>query len=988
MQISGALRDRHQALAEHFSRLARSRRQLPVFAIEHDLDETALGDLKSTVASQLEVDPQLQAAAWTWSYLPLLIMATEVGYRYRGTGTDFWPVLARELSVEPGHAFRIGISRLFEVGHRGFQLARPGDSAWERHFPHIAWPIGNALAPLEIQPHLTEALRRAIRSGISANNTETLVDHLKMLAAGHASRRFENWLQQGEIAFEVVRRLLAPDAGGWLSQGILRRLDDDIRGDVRSFRAITEARRTAALRSTRVTHFPSSQFVLSLVKGVPEQLLIRGPSLPSYLRDDVIAALRIQGDRLMTASSAHSIPLSFFLAGGEIALGSLGALPEPPLLRGDASQDPPGLAGSVLNRLQPRDASFFWVEPGEHAAHAVFPKDELPPDTVVLQWLGIDRDGVPEIRRLATSSETDAGLLRKQGFTILERKPVMRVLGLPMSGTQSRFAAGFPVLVAPCRAGLVPLLDGTQPALSSVRCRGVDWAVFRPGAGEHWVGPADADAHEKAAFQVMDPSDVEPASITALPAGATMADLESGGLEISITAPLPLEAVPVRLLVLAANQPQIQAETIIDRLPTRITGRSPLMQALRSQLAERSGDIGTSRLVVEARGLVPISIPLPPVHRDLRYDPASGRWISEIEEGRTLPSLFATPQAPMPRATSNDMTGFRLVLPDAPDFEMLPAGIVVSGEDTLRLGRTLAEAIEVPPLLREADSRDGRAGLVDTVRATIAWQLADAADPVSDWRRRMVVSHLEGAAIELLCGPAWRVKESTIDLSILSPHGALHRSAEPLGLISGTDLPALHAASDRSYLRNRLVARLRSTVPDIGDALAHWDDDLAANLDLAVIDAYDDLRLHLQGTGREAFDEVDMFRPADVWRRAFEDALRLPLLPMFRRFILPEARWSALVNPWYDDLSEDDLVDLLDACHVDASRRPGQRWIGRPELRAMLQLWISQRAMVDAEHWPRLLVKGLSDPQTARAVRYVALRYKLTRLDLRDGDEG
>lgn len=985
MQISEALRATHHSLAEHFSSLARSRGHLPVFAIEHGLDETALGNLKSTVASQLEVDPQLQAAAWTWSYLPLLIIATEVGYRYRGTGTDFWPVLSRELSVEPGHAFRAGISRLFEVGCRGFQLARPGDSAWERHFPHIAWPIGNALAPLEIQPHLTEALRRAVRSGVSANNIETLVDHLKMLAAGHASRRFENWLQQGEIALEVVRRLLAPDAGGWLSQGILRRIDDDIRGDVHSFRAITEARRTAALRSTRVSHFPPSQFVLSLANGAPEQLLIRGPSLPSDLRDEVIAALRIQGDRLRAANSPHSIQLPFFLAGGEIALGSLGALPEAPLLRGDASQDPPSLASTVLERLQPRDASFFQVEPGDHTAYAVFPRDELPPDTVVLQWLRIDRDGVPEFRRLSTSSETDAELLRKQGFTTLERKPVMRVFGLPMPGTQSRFATGFPVLVASRRAGLVPLLDGTQPALTSIRRRGIDWAVFRPGAGEHWVGPADADLHERTAFQAMDPPDVEAASITALPAGATMADLESGGLEIRITAPLSLEAVPVRLILLAADQPHIQAESIIDRLPTRITGRTPLMQALRSQLAERRGDLGASRLVVEARGLVPISIPLPPVRRDLRYDPSSGRWISESEEGRTLPSLVATPQAPLPRAARNDTTGFRLVLPDAPDHEMLCAGVVIFGDETLRLGWPQAEAIALPPLLREADSRDGRVGLVDIARATLAWHLADVADPVADWRRRAMVSHLEGATIELLCSPAWRVMEDTIDLSILSPHGALYRSAEPLGLTSGTDLPPIHSALDQTYLRDRLVARLRSTVPDIRDALAHWDDDLAEDLDLAVIDAYDDLRLHLQRTGREAFDEVDMSRPADVWRQALESALRIPLLPMFHRFILPEVRWAALVNPWYDDLSEDDLVDLLDACHVDASRRPGHRWIGRPELRTMLQLWISPHAMIDAEDWPRLLVKGLSDLQTARAVRYVALRNKLARLDLPDG---
>ena len=85
------------------------------------------------------------------------------------------------------------------------------------------------------------------------------------------------------------------------------------------------------------------------------------------------------------------------------------------------------------------------------------------------------------------------------------------------------------------------------------------------------------------------------------------------------------------------------------------------------------------------------------------------------------------------------------------------------------------------------------------------------------------------------------------------------------------------------------------------------------------------------------------------------------------------------------ELTEDDLVDLLDSCHVDAFRRPGLRWLGRAELRTMLQLWLSPRAMIEADEWPRFLAKGLSDIQTSRAVRYVALRRKLALLDMPDG---
>ena len=985
MQISESLIDEHKALAKHFSDLAESRSQLPVFAIEHGLDTEALAKLKTTVALVLETDPQLQGVMWNWTYLPLLVMATEVGYRYRGTGTDFWPVLSQELGIEAGFRFRAGISRIFELGHQSFRLAQPGDSGWERHFPHIAWPIGNAVVPLEIQPQLSEALRRAVRTGISVDNTEALYEHLKVLAAGHTSRRFENWLHRSDVALEVMRRLLAPDSDGWLSQGILSRIDDDIRGDLGASRAINEARRISARRSARLAEVPRSLFALDLIDGVVEKLLIRGPALPSNLRDEVTAALRIQGDRMRAIGSDQSILLRSFLAGGEIPMGSVGTLPEAPLRRGDTLLSTPVLADTMLERLQPLDATYFLIEPGEHAAHAVFPKEVLAPDAAVLQRLKIDDHESLEFQRLVASSAADAALLRNSGFTILERQPTLRVLGLPMSGAQSRFAADFPILVAPRHADLVPLLDGSQPAFGSLHLRGVTWAMFQPSAGEHWVAPADADDHEKLELHVIEPPDVEPASVTILPAEANMVDLADGTLEIRITAPLALEELRIRLRVSSSNQPNILVEDIVDRLPARINGRTPLMQALRSQLAEQWTEISGVRLVVEVRGLLSATISLPPIRRDLRYDPATGHWFSESEDGRTLKSLTATLLAPLPTATDNHMTGFRLVLPDAPDHEALRAGLVISGGTTVRIGQQEPARIVLPTLLREADSRDGRTGLVEIARATLAWQLAEVADPVASWHRQAVVSHLECAAVELLCGPAWGTMETGIDLSILSPHGALYRSAGTLGLISGEGLPRIESVSDLAFLRNRLVARLRETVPDIDDALARWDVELAGDLDLAVIDAYEDLRLHLQSTDREAFEEVDMSRHAKDWRMALEQARHMPLLPMFHRFILPEARWTALMSPWYDDLSEDDLVDLLDSCHVDALRRSGLRWIGRPELRTLLQFWVSPRALINAEDSLRLLAKGLSDMQTARAVRYVALRHKLAQLEMPDG---
>jgi hypothetical protein len=51
----------------------------------------------------------------------------------------------------------------------------------------------------------------------------------------------------------------------------------------------------------------------------------------------------------------------------------------------------------------------------------------------------------------------------------------------------------------------------------------------------------------------------------------------------------------------------------------------------------------------------------------------------------------------------------------------------------------------------------------------------------------------------------------------------------------------------------------------------------------------------------------------------------------------------------------------------------------------MLQLWLSPKLMVETEGWRDLLAKALSDVPTSRAVRYVALRRKLSLGDLPDG---
>lgn len=987
MHGANVLADQHQALAERFVGLALARDQLPVFAIEHGLDELALKELNRTVSRKIEEDPQLAGAMWSWNYLPLLVIATEVGYRYRGTGTDFWPVLSQELGVDAGPAFRSGLSRLFELAHGEFRLARPGNSPWERHFPHISWPIGNSVVPLEIQSQLTDALRRAVRAGVSANDTDRLLDHLRALAAGHASRRFENWLLHTDVALEVMRRLLVPESDGWLSGSLLARVDQDIRKDWGALRAITEARKTAVRRTARLTQFTASRYVLTLRDGEPKHLGIRGPTLPAQLRDEVIAALRIHGDRIRAVDGIYVISLRAFLTGGEIALRNIAPFPISPLRRDDAVSLNEGTAMAALERLQPLEPEFFAVEPNGLAAYAVFPGEKLKPESRILQFIHAGEDGNIETRLLETSSPSDIEFLRRRGFMIAHRAPILQIAGLPAPGASSRFINNFPVLVS--QRGVADaefFLDGAAISGDPLSVGGTDWKAIRPDVGLHRIEPAEGRELDRLEFEVVEPPDIEPAMVKLLPADANVSDLETGQIEIRVTAPLALEAVPIRIRVVSSNDSVLVAQGMIERLPARITGRSPMLHEIQTKLAGLQVNENGLRLHVEAEGLLEKVFSLPPVRREIRYDGETGEWTRIGEDAGAIPSLTATVAAPLLKVAGDDNLGeTRLVLPDAPDHEALTMGLILSGSEVTRLGLGYRRRVSLPALLREPRSSENGVGIIELANANVAWQLAEANDLLGNWQRWAVVEELESALIEQLCGARWRSLEAGIDLSILSPHGALLHCADTLGLVSGENLPTIETAHDREFLRERLLVRLRQSVPDISEALLQWTEDLAGELDLAVIDAYEDLRQKLEADGINAFDEVDMSRPAGKWHDALERSREIPALPMFRPLILPEARWTALIKPFYGELVEDDLVDLLDSIHVDASRRSGLRWLGRSEIRTMLQLWLSPRAMVETEGWGELVAKGLSDVRTSRAIRYVALRRKLELGDLPNG---
>ncbi|TFI48636.1 hypothetical protein E4O93_06765 [Diaphorobacter sp. DS2] len=123
-------------LSERFSELRDARRGA-VFFVEHGLRADELDELRGGVRASLRSHP-LESGWWDHHDLPLLVAATEVGYRYRGSGTDFWPLLEDELRVELPAPSRQRIKDLFEHATERLRGARPPATAWAHAFHLIA----------------------------------------------------------------------------------------------------------------------------------------------------------------------------------------------------------------------------------------------------------------------------------------------------------------------------------------------------------------------------------------------------------------------------------------------------------------------------------------------------------------------------------------------------------------------------------------------------------------------------------------------------------------------------------------------------------------------------------------------------------------------------------------------------------------------------------------------------------------------------------
>lgn len=235
-----------QRLAEHFAALARDRKDIPLFALEHGLAPAEVLALSDTLRAHIRVSPPVREHALVWT-----AYAAEIGYGY--AGDEYWQTFEEKTPGWTENGNRGWIRDAFVGFQRRFAGAKPS-GPWAEQFSIIAWPITHAILPRDLQQQLARVLYE-LRHSFSAelfDEPQRLGDFIAA-RSWNTSARFQNLVQAPALVGQIAAALLLQGKEGFktlLLPTTLRRIGDDVDRERRGRDWLRVARRAAEERAT------------------------------------------------------------------------------------------------------------------------------------------------------------------------------------------------------------------------------------------------------------------------------------------------------------------------------------------------------------------------------------------------------------------------------------------------------------------------------------------------------------------------------------------------------------------------------------------------------------------------------------------------------------------------------------------------------------------------------------------------------------------
>lgn len=702
---------------------------------------------------------------------PLLVcaIAAEIGFRFEGVGTVFWAKFSDALGLPITMAERQRVAEIFEVQAKRYGLSRPSESAFSSHFSIIAWPIANALLPVDLVGPVGRLIARAPVAALPGPGRTANFPSLRAWASAAEGARLTDWLRFEAPSARVLGALLTDNRGALISEASYARLRDAVADDPEAFFAA----RAARLRGRTAKPPSASEQTLGrlalMVDGTDVHLFATWPALPSALYDEARSIARSAGWKPRLWGAGSFLHPDTALGTGPFAIALQTAPKEDDATYPDAAAifgAGTDIAATLASRTIDWTATLlFDVNDERTQAEQRF---GVLNDTSGYAWVGrrIDTEPLAGFKQLGTAGgyrffeanladPADRAMLIKEDMLATQRRALLARHPIDAIGAPQG-------VVRPDRPFLL-YSEGTSLE--------AEVAPQRLAAGGRIAAVAGLAGRPRLRAEAAPPVEEGVAELVLFERDSAFEALVERRLQLRVESRLPLINVNVTADL------EIDGRLIArgrDKLPAL-----PLTIALGSKLLAPLYDNDVRKKLLEAgKGLLRLRIGRSrAILVTLERPTASVEWCDEsphligAELAATLVEASAnTPHRFAPAETiatpSRGAKAYGLMLSDGrivDPIQIYSSNTFDYGDFTAQFGADVGSR-------RMFDS--GR-GIGDIARARIAWARARCTTLAAIAAKGRIVGHFEDPLVVALCGRAWALAEQTSKDSPTDPHEAL-----------------------------------------------------------------------------------------------------------------------------------------------------------------------------------------------------------------------
>ena len=987
-------------LTQHFDELRSGRGETPIYLLEHGLWGANLDALFRSIRACLRIHT-VSDSWWKPRALPLLIAATEIGYSYRGTGTDFWPIFAERFG-EISLAERPAFSMLFDQAGGRYCLARPPETPWNQAFCHIAWPVLQAILPLELHRPLAQALREVRAHLLVSGDDAALVAPIRGRAQLAGNSRLLAWLEDHRTAAAVVRQLISPNSTPAIANSALTRIAADLAADETANAALRDARKrqkaleAQPVRRSRRKTVVETRFAPLVLRSTDHRLSlsVKFPQMEPKLRDMSRVALDAMRWRAFLWSQGRPVPGRNIFSDYPMPL-NVEALPgaDRPLFEDVASLPLPLEAKDFLSSLRVNTAApilFSDFGPGgdalqlssaiisETGTYVILVAHEQPPSSA--EALG--RVAGLRTYRVDASAPDVQGWLSKIGLSVREIGQVAWVGDpeLEQHRPTRRYRQGSYVAFEVTATGGACDVWLDEPNGNQSNLRAAERVLAGLTAEQLGTYTLRYGAGEAVTFEVVADNDDEELISVNIDAGAgAIGDLADRHFTLRFDSTTTLQEAEIQFRLVCDGREAASVRDVLPDTPCRLNGDHSIWDALLTpDCLERLLLSDTAELCVSIPGLLDANFRFERATAPFVWQRDSAGELHAVDETGVLDIFVALPQAPLairPAGPLHNDTD--IILLRAGRGNALQIGGLCLGPKVWRPSEAHFAQAPIRLLRRLTGGGGDTADAHSVVDALISWSATTVDHPVTQFRRGQVVRQLEQWLIQELCGAEWAAKEVAVAAGRETSFASAFLAAcVQLGIgyaiveLSREQLALL----DRILLRLIEAERLPITLQTSREPI---DDDLAAALDGVFNEAYSALCDLIEFAGEKcAFNpdiDIDVGEVSERWDRALRLASTQAAFIELVDLLRPLEAGDTLSLADFETMLPDDVVDLLH--DWIATHRPShhsRRW-NRDLVES--SYWLFTKPSVAARlPWQSATERLLADSFSARAIRYAALR--------------